>query len=208
MSGRGRRSPATWDFGDGGTAQGLGVEHAYTSGGERTVRARLADATGNVTTVSRALTITGSPQQPEAKPAPSPPRGTPDGGAAPGGDAAAKSDRRAPAVRKLSFAPRHPRAGRRLALVVNSDEPGQLEFAVRKVARGVRRSGRCVVGSHSPGPRCTRTLIAHDGSLPLTSSTQRVRLPRLTAGTWTVTATVTDAAGNVSRVRHLTVRVN
>jgi hypothetical protein len=198
---------ASWDFGDGEGATGLAVRHAYATGGGRTVQARIADASGNVTTVSRALTITGPPQEPAIAPAPPRTMPSPDGGAALGGDAAAASDRRAPIVRKLSLAPGHPRAGRPLALVVNSDEPGQLEFAVRKVARGVRRAGRCVVGAHSRGPHCTRTLIAHDGSLPLTSSTQRVRLPRLTAGTWTVTATVTDAAGNRSRARHLNVRV-
>jgi hypothetical protein len=190
---------ASWDFGDGERGAGLAVRHVYATGGERTVQARLEDTSGNATTVSRALTITGAAATPSQESAPLPMPVPASSGTA--------RDARAPVVAGMAISPRRLRAGRPASLALTTDEAGRLTVALAKVAPGVRSGTRCVVRTSAHGRRCTRTLARRSVSRLLTGGTQRVSLPRLTAGTWTVTATVTDAAGNASPARHLRVRV-
>jgi hypothetical protein len=107
----------------------------------------------------------------------------------------------------VSIIPVHPRAGRPTSLAFTIDEGGRLDVTLAKVAAGVRSDGRCVERGRRRGPHCTRTLARRGVSRSLAAGPQRVRLPRLSAGIWTVAATVTDAAGNPSRARHLRIRV-
>jgi hypothetical protein len=73
--------------------------------------------------------------------------------------------------------------------MVTTSEPGRLKLTLRCVGSGAKcRRARTV----------TRTVSAGTG---------RVSLPSLRPGTWTATATVTDAAGNASRARSLRLRV-
>jgi hypothetical protein len=146
--------------------------------------------------VSRALTITAAPPlQPAPLPVPaSPPAPT--------------RDTRAPLVSAVSISARSPRAGRPASLAVTTDEAGRLTVVLSKVAPGVRRGTRCVARASAHGRRCTRTLARRSVSRALGAGTGRVPLPRLGAGTWTVTTTVTDAVGNASRARSLKVRVD
>ena len=210
---------ATWDFGDGAGANGLDVDHTYTSGGQRTVNLRAADDSGNTTTMSQTVTVAGAPgpvgDPPVATPTPSPtPTPTPAPVPAPAPASAPPTvlppapDARAPVVRGVSINPGRPRAGRAPALALTTDEAGTLDLTLARTAPGVRSGSRCVARSRGRGAkRCTRTLARVDGTHALAAGTQRVTLPRLAAGTWTVTAIVTDAAGNRSASSRLTVRV-
>lgn len=58
----------TWDFGDGSSARGLNLTHAYVNPGTYTVTARASDRYGVTTTVTRQITIT--PAQTGRDPAP------------------------------------------------------------------------------------------------------------------------------------------
>jgi hypothetical protein len=110
--------------------------------------------------------------------------------------------------RGLSIHPRRPRAGHAPTLVLTTDEAGTLDLTLTRIAPGVKRGRRCVARSRGERTKpCTRTLARVDATRPLAAGARQVRLPRLAAGTWMVTATVTDAAGNHSTRGRLRVRV-
>jgi hypothetical protein len=50
-----------WDFGDGSSADGASVSHAYTSAGLFTVTVIATDRAGNTSSLSRAITVIGPP---------------------------------------------------------------------------------------------------------------------------------------------------
>ena len=65
----------TWDFGDGGTAQGTVVRHTYATAGTFQVRTTATDAAGNATTVSTRIEVVakdgpGPPPDQPVKPVP------------------------------------------------------------------------------------------------------------------------------------------
>ena len=200
---------ATWDFGDGTGAAGLAVDHAYSSGGPRTVRVRAEDESGNATIAERVLTVAGAPAVPDApvspdipdSPAapgatPSPPTGPTQGGPPP--------DRRAPLLSGVAISARR---GRAPVLTLTTNERGSLRATLARTVPGVRSGGRCVARGRARGQRCTRTLARRTVSRSLSAGRGQVTLPRLAAGTWTVTAIVTDIAGNRSSARRLNFRV-
>ena len=159
---------AAWDFGDGATAAGLSVTHAFGLAGPRTVRVRGEDGVGNATTAAREVTIVPTPAPaPTPTPTPTPPPG----------------DTRPPVVSDLAISPIPPLAGRPATLRLRSDEAGRLDVTL--VRGAVRRT-------------ITR---------PIGAGLQRVSLGRLAAGSWRITAAVTDAVGNASIPRLLVVRV-
>lgn len=60
-----------WDFGDGGTSPAQGTTHAYAQPGTYTVKVSAADAFGNVTEATRAITVSAPPVvTPPATPGP------------------------------------------------------------------------------------------------------------------------------------------
>ena len=90
-----------------------------------------------------------------------------------------------PTLRRLSLTPRRPHAGQPLTLTLTTATRVQLSVRLSRAGRFLLRGV----------------------SRPLAAGTQRVRLPRLTAGTWRVSVTVTDAAGRSER-RSLLVRIH
>jgi hypothetical protein len=56
---------ATWSFGDGTTATGASVQHAYATAGDRTVTVTVTDQGGNTATATRSISV-------GARPAPAP----------------------------------------------------------------------------------------------------------------------------------------
>jgi hypothetical protein len=62
----------TWSFGDGTTAIGTAVTHAYASAGAVTVTVTATDALGNPTTATGALTVAPAPGGPTPGPTPGP----------------------------------------------------------------------------------------------------------------------------------------
>ena len=187
---------ATWDFGDGAVETGLPRPHAYATGGRKDVTVRLRDAAGNETSASAALDVADAPAPPgpvvvPAPTTPPPPR-----------------DVRAPRLTDVFVTPRHPHGDPVGLLQFTTDEAGTLRIALTKEARGVRRGGRCVVVTRPRGKTCTRTLARRTVTKTVAAGAGRAGLPRLSNGTWRLRATVTDAAGNQSRERSLTVRVH
>jgi hypothetical protein len=68
---------------------------------------------------------------------------------------------------------------------------------------------RCVAPSkkHRTGRRCTRTLVASTFHASVPAGAHTLRVPRLPAGTWTLTLMLTDAAGNASTARKVVLHV-
>jgi PKD repeat protein len=62
-----------WDFGDGSSATGASVTHAYGAAGTYTVKLTATDGSANTTVVSRTLTIAAAPSTVITTPAPAPP---------------------------------------------------------------------------------------------------------------------------------------
>jgi hypothetical protein len=62
---------ATWDFGDGTTATGAGVQHTYATPGDRTVTITITDEGGNAVTATRTIRV-GTPPPAAAAPVPAP----------------------------------------------------------------------------------------------------------------------------------------
>jgi len=63
----------TWDFGDGATASGGGVSHAYGAPGVYTAVVRATDAAGNSSSVSRTIQVS-NPTPPPPPPPPAAPK--------------------------------------------------------------------------------------------------------------------------------------
>ena len=61
----------SWSFGDGSSADGAAVSHAYAGPGTYTVTVKAVDAAGNETTTSRAVQVS-TPPSPPSPPAPTP----------------------------------------------------------------------------------------------------------------------------------------
>jgi hypothetical protein len=185
---------ATWAFGDGPVEHGLTRPHAFATGGTKTIGVLLRDAFGNVSTAGRVLEVADAPPPPGPIPVPAPTTPPP-------------RDRRAPRLTDVSVTPRRPHAARPGLLQLTTDEAGRARVVLTKRARGVRRGTRCVAPAGVRGRRCTRTVARRVVSTTLGAGAQRVSLPRLSAGTWRLRVVVTDAAGNASRARTLTVRI-
>jgi hypothetical protein len=185
---------ATWAFGDGAVENGLTRPHAFATGGLKTIGVILRDDAGNESTAGRVLHVADAPPPPgpvvvPAPTTPPPPR-----------------DTRAPRLTDVFVTPRHPHSARPGLLQVTTDEAGRARVVLIKQARGVRRGKRCVAATRARGRTCTRTVARRVVEQAIGTGEQRVSLPRLSAGTWRLRVVVTDAAGNASRERALTVR--
>jgi hypothetical protein len=179
---------ATWDFGDGAVEDGLTRPHAYAAGGRRAVMVRLRDGVGNETSAGATVDV-GVPAPNPPLPVPAPPR-----------------DVKAPRVTHVFVTPRTPHGAPARLLQLTLDEGGTARVVLTKQARGVRRGKRCVTRTKRRGKPCTRVLGRQTVSKVLAGGAQRIPLPRLSKGTWRLRLVVTDAAGNASKPRTLTIR--
>jgi hypothetical protein len=62
-----------WNFGDGATASGAAVQHAYAGPGTYTVTVTATDAAGNATSATRTIAVAAAPSPPPPPPPPGPP---------------------------------------------------------------------------------------------------------------------------------------
>lgn len=189
-----------WDFGDGQTASGASVSHAYAGGGLFAVSVRARDAAGNLSDkIERVVRVTG------------PPAGGP--GPGPGGSAA---DTTAPVISGLSLARTSfaVAAAKRKAVVKRGttvrfrlSEKAAVTMTVTRAVRGFRSGGRCVTKKPAgrKAARCTiqrriGTVKANGGSgansVPFKG---RVSGRPLTAGSYRLALTAVDPAGNRSK---------
>jgi hypothetical protein len=96
-------------------------------------------------------------------------------------------------------------------LTFGLSEAGKVVVTITRKEKGVRKGRRCVASPRhkTNARRCTRVIAVSTLHETITGQSGRLTLPakmRQTAGTYTITLTVRDAAGNVSSA-HLTYRV-
>ena len=182
---------ASWDFGDGTVDDGFSPAHAFATAGPRTVTVHLRDADGNESRASAPLDVVDAPLPSPPAPVPPAPPVTPQ----------PPRDLRAPRLSRVSFTAR---AGQ---LQLTLDERGRARIVLTKQARGIRRGKRCVAPTRAAGKRCTRALARRTLTKSVAAGAQRINLPRLSAGTWKAQVVVTDAAGNVSQPRTISIQV-
>jgi PKD domain len=205
-----------WSFGDGTTAEGARVSHAFANTGATTVSATLTDTAGNATTATRTITISADGRQGSAQ-APGVGTSTP---AAPTG----KADTRRPVVTKATitrtiFRPAegsspfaHAAAVRRgSALSLTLSEPAKVTITVSRMATQPRRVSRCVqLGA--PG-RANAKTMGRVGQLTLDVPSRRASVPftgrigskALSRGRYAIRIRPVDRAGLVGKTRELRV---
>lgn len=202
----------TWDFGDGTTASGSPVDHAYASPGTYQGVVSVTDTVGNV--ASRSFTVVVDPAAPDA---PAPPV-TPNEPEAPGAPQA--GDSRAPSLRGLSATPsrfqvgqsRTPLVGSALAsgtrLRFRSSERGVARIVFLRRSAGRRAGGRCVPAPPSQTRRRCVVLrrVGHlvrrvSSGVSVIRFSGRLGARALAPGHYQVRLTVTDRAGNRSAPR-------
>jgi hypothetical protein len=173
-----------WSFGDGTSASGASVSHAYGSASAFPASVTAVDALGNASTRSATIPVR------------------------------AVSDTTRPTFRgRPSVHPRRVRRGRRATIDFDLSEAATVRATLLDSRRGVRRGHRCVAprrhaGRH--GRRCVRiTQVAQRSTHVDAAGTGTIVLGtrRLRPGGYTIVLQATDAAGNRSTaVRlHLTV---
>ncbi len=175
-----------WDFGDGSTAQGPSVTHAYGAPGTYTVTATATDGAGNAAT--RAATIAVA---------------TPTG---PGGGPAA--DHTPPVISRLSVT--HARfrvSGASTATIARAHRttkkaPAGTTFKLTLSERATVIVDISSAGRRNRRPATDATLVrgGRTGAVSI-AFTGRIGATRLTPGAYTASVTAIDAAGNRSRPR-------
>jgi hypothetical protein len=181
----------TWDFGDGATASGTAVSHAYAFPGSYVASVTSTDAVGNSSSAQGRVAITDT--------------------VAPALSGLRVSPRRFRAARRgASIGRIGTRVGYRLS------EPGSVRFGVERARRGRRVGRRCRRESrvNRRRPRCTRYqrvrgAFTHRGREGANRFrfTGRLSRRKLRPGAYRLVARATDAAGNRSAARRARFRV-
>ncbi|MEA2450961.1 MAG: hypothetical protein QOG63_2893 [Thermoleophilaceae bacterium] len=194
-----------WSFGDGATATGTQVSHAYSTGGSFSAAVAATDAVGNTSApTARAIAISG--------------------GTGPGGDVTAPQflDSLALTPNVFRSATGGPSViasrGRPIGTTVtfSLDEAAATAFTVRRAKPGRRAGKRCVKPSHRnrKGRRCTRYVLLPGGFAVAAGAGQthfrftgRVGNRKLKPGKYRLVAVATDAAGNTSKAARASFRL-
>jgi hypothetical protein len=139
----------SWNFGDGGTANGSSVSHTYSSTGTKTVTASVTDGAGNMRTQNLVLTVSGPSTPPPttttstSTTTTAPTTSTPP---PPGGGGGSDNERFGyDAPDKLSLSD----SKRKLTVSVVAPGPGQVELAVApksKPAKGASTTKQVPAG--------------------------------------------------------------
>ena len=149
-------SPVTvsWDFGDGQTANGAAVTHAYSSPGQRTVTVTGVDAAGNTAQTSQTFTINAAAVPPPPKPGPGP---------RPALKAPVLSGLQQSNARwLLQKAKRGPKLPVGTTFRFRLDRAAQVRFTFSQIVSGRRVNGRCVKATKTNRSkrRCDRAQAA------------------------------------------------
>lgn len=190
-----------WDLGDGTTAEGPTVRHAYAGTGARTFTVTATDAAGNARTASGTVDVTAAGTPP-------PPAGPPGGG-----------DTVAPVISRASLTAKRFRVGRRntataaaakkkapagTTIRLTLSERASVRIEVVRARAGRKQAGRCRTTARR-GTRCTvrstvrritRRLPAGAARIPFSG---RFGGHALAVGMYELRLVATDAAGNASR---------
>jgi hypothetical protein len=146
----------TWSFGDGQSASGASVTHAYTNAGTYTVTVTSTDALGNATSASASVAIDGDEKTGPAPVTPSTPRLT-------GAYLTNTRFRVAKQPTAVSASARR-RSPQGTSFRFTLSEAAQVQILFTRSAPGLRSAGHCVAPTSSLERRhvhrCTRTLTA------------------------------------------------
>ncbi|MET0603152.1 MAG: PKD domain-containing protein [Baekduia sp.] len=156
----------SWDFGDGQTANGAAVTHAYNSPGQRTVTVTGTDAAGNTAQASQTFTIDPAPVPP---PGPGPDPNLPPGPPLPAPKTPVLSGFQQSNTRWLTRkVKRGPRLPVGTTFHFKLDRAAQVRLAFSQIVAGRRVNGRCVKATKTnrKKPRCDRAQAA--GTLNVT----------------------------------------
>jgi hypothetical protein len=84
---------------------------------------------------------------------------------------------------------------------LTASEAARVTVKVTRSVSGRRVKGKCVAQrpSNRRKPRCTRTVTVATKTQRVGAGTATIALPKLARGTYAVTVTATDAAGNASK---------
>jgi hypothetical protein len=165
----------SWDFGDGQTANGAAVTHAYSSPGQRTVTVTGTDAAGNTAQASQTFTIDPAPVPP---PGPGPDPNLPPGPPLPAPKTPVLSGFQQSNTRWLTRkVKRGPRLPVGTTFRFQLDRAAQVRLAFSQIVAGRRVNGRCVKATKSnrKKPRCDRAQAA--GTLNVTGKAGANRVP-------------------------------
>jgi hypothetical protein len=141
----------SWDFGDGQTAKGAAVTHAYSSPGQRTVTVTGVDAAGNTAQASQTFTI---------DPAPVPPGPGPDPKPRPAPKAPVLSGFQQSNARWRTHSVRRgPKLPVGTTFRFKLDRAAQVRLAFSQIVAGRRVNGRCVKATRTnrKKSRCQRS---------------------------------------------------
>jgi PKD repeat protein len=176
---------AMWDFGDGTTATGASVQHAYATPGDRTVTVTVTDQGGNAVTATRTVGVAAPPGTPPAGPKTTAPPVLSAVRLTRSRFAVARSA--TPLTGKAKAAARRSVA-RGTALRWHLSAAATLRVTVRTAASHGHRAR--TVGT------LRRTARAGAGKLAFSG---RIGKRALTPGRYTLTVVATDAAGHASK---------
>jgi len=213
----------TWSFGDGATATGTGVSHAYTEPGSYTVTVTGTDALGNATSASGTVAVAVALALGNATSASGTVAVAVAGSTVPYCLCVLAVP--APTILTLSQSRSRWREGAHLASLARKhslpvgtvfsfalNTPATVTFAFTQPASGRRVGKRCVAPSHGNRrkPKCTRTVLkgsivlpAHTGARKLSFQGRVSASNELAPGTYTLRLTAANIAG-VSPARTLT----
>jgi hypothetical protein len=166
-----------WSFGDGATATGKEVTHAYDSGSQRAVTLTVTDPTGQTATATKTLVLEGPPL----------------GGGS--GQGAEPTDAN-PVLSSVSLSTRAFRVARGTRVRFHLSEAATVRFEIRRRSDGRR------VGSFVRRAIAGRNSVRLAGRLRL-----RGRIVPLAPGRYRLALVATDAAGNRSAARRVRFRV-
>ena len=194
-----------WDFGDGASATGERVRHAFAAPGRYTVRATAVDGADNATTRDVTVTVEPAPSSGAADPEPDGRPPEPDGRPlVPDPEPPLGPRAVTPRVRALRVTPARLRIGStRVTIKAVVSHPGTVRFAIRRRLALRSRSG-CRTARARRRSRCARFVTR--GTLQATATGKRVRRRwsgrvrgrPLAPGRYRVSATLTTAAGATS----------
>jgi hypothetical protein len=174
---------ATWDFGDGGSASGASVSHAYDTPGVRTVTVSVKDGAGNVTVATGSVTV-------GAAPAGGGGGGGGDGGGAGAGGGGGASDTTPPALTAVSVRPHSFRLGSLSARGAAKLHPA-IRFVLSEAA--IVRATITRLGTKKPVAHLQTSATPGKGHIAIT------RRIAARAGRYRVRLVAVDASGNTSK---------
>ena len=182
----------TWDFGDGSTADGLSVSHAYAAPGTATAKLVVADAAGNAASASAPVTVVQAGGSSDTTPP---------------AISAASLARKVFAVGAAPTALTAKRHKRGTVVRFTLSEPASVKIAIRMARAGRRHGNRCVkpTAKLRRAKRCTRYVLkgtlrrsgkAGANAFPFSG---RLGKRALKPGSYRAVIAATDAAHNAAK---------